>query len=143
VPVAIGEKERIDHTENAKIIEIVGEVKGKNCVIVDDFTISGGTLFELAKELKRRGAKKVIACLSHILLTAEGVENLEKSDIELLVSTDSVLNPNVNCSDRIKIISVAPLFAETIRRINNRESVSPLFDRVPMEIVQLQMELDC
>ncbi len=141
--VAIGDKERVDHSENASIVEIVGNVKGKNCVVVDDFIISGGTLFQLAKELKRRGAKKVIACLSHILLNEVGVERLEESDIELLISTDSVANPHVACSNKIKIVSVAPLFAETIRRINNRESVSPLFDKVPLDIVQLQMDLDC
>lgn len=142
-PVAIGDKERVDHSESASIVEIVGVVKDRTCVIVDDFTISGGTLFELAAELKKRGAKKVYAALSHILLNEVGVENLDKSEIELLISTDSVANPHIACSSKIKIVSVAPLFAETIRRINNRESVSPLFDKVPLDIVQLQMDLDC
>lgn len=137
LPVAIGDKERDGHDEQAKIIEIVGDVKGKNAIIVDDFSISGGTLIDLAKELKNRGAKRVIACLSHILLNEVGVANLENSEIELLISTDSVNNPTVDVSDKIRIISVAPLFAETIRRINNRESVSPLFDKVPIEIVQV------
>jgi ribose-phosphate pyrophosphokinase len=137
LPVAIGDKERIGHDEKAKIIELVGNVKGKNAVIVDDFSISGGTLIDLAHELKRRGAKGVFACLSHILLNKEGVANLENSPIELLISTDSVLNAAVDGSDKIRIISVAPLFAETIRRINNRESVSTLFDTVPLEIIQV------
>lgn len=140
--IAIGDKDRADHSEHPEIMDIIGDVKGKSCVIVDDFTISGGTLFELAKELKNRGAKKVIACLSHILLNEVGVKNLENSEIELLISTDSVANPSIEGSKKIKIISVAPLFAETIRRINNRESVSPLFDRVPIEIIQLQLDID-
>lgn len=137
LPVAIGDKERVDHSENAKNIEIIGNVKDKNCVIVDDFTISGGTLIDLAGELKLRGAKRVVACLSHILLNEEGVKKIENSEIELLVSTDTVLNPAVDKSEKIQIISVAPLFAETIRRINNRESVSPLFDKVPLEVIQV------
>ncbi len=137
VPVALGDKERTDHSENARIVEVVGDVEGKNAVIVDDFSISGGTLFHLAQELKRKGAKSIYACLSHILLNEEGVEKLNDSEIEMLISTDSVKNLDVLNSDKIKIVSVAPLFAETIRRINNRESVSPLFDRVPLEIVKV------
>lgn len=135
LPVAIGDKEREDHSENAKIIEIVGEVEGKNALIVDDFSISGGTLVDLANELKRRGAKKIIASLSHILLNEKGVKKLEGSPIEMLISTDSVNNPYVECCDKVKLISVAPLFAETIRRIHNRESVSPLFNKVPIEVL--------
>ncbi len=135
LPVAIGDKEREDHSENAKIIEIVGEVQGKNALIVDDFSISGGTLVDLANELKRRGAKKIIASLSHILLNEKGVNKLEGSPIEMLISTDSVNNPYVECCDKVKLISVAPLFAETIRRIHNRESVSPLFNKVPIEVL--------
>ncbi|QUI23564.1 ribose-phosphate diphosphokinase [Vallitalea pronyensis] len=135
LPVAIGDKEREDHSENAKIIEIVGEVKGKNALIVDDFSISGGTLVDLAIELKNRGAKKIIACLSHILLNEKGVEKLENSPIEMLISTDSVNNPYVESCDKVKLVSVAPLFAETIRRIHNRQSVSPLFKEVPIEVL--------
>ncbi len=135
LPVAIGDKEREDHLENAKIIEIVGEVEGKNALIVDDFSISGGTLVDLATELKRRGAKKIIACLSHILLNEKGIKKLKESPIEMLISTDSVNNPYVESCDKINLISVAPLFAETIRRIHNRESVSPLFNKVPVEVI--------
>jgi ribose-phosphate pyrophosphokinase len=143
-PIAIGDKERTDHSENAKCLEIVGDVEGKNAVIVDDFSISGGTLVELATALKARGAKKVIACLSHVLLNDEGVKRIEDSDIELLISTDSVNNPAVLKSKKITIVSVAPLFAETIRRINNRESVSPLFESVPVDVVeQTMLNLDC
>lgn len=137
VPLAIGDKERITHDENASIVEIVGDVKGKNAVIVDDFSISGGSLINLAAELKKRGAKKIIACISHILLNDEGVKRLMDSDIELLISTDTVNNPYIGNCDKIKIISVAPLFAETIWRINNRESVSTLFKEVPIHILDI------
>lgn len=140
VPVAIGDKERYGHDEKAKIIEIIGEIEGKNALIVDDFSISGGTLIDLAKELKKRGAKRIIACLSHILLNDEAVKRIEKSDIEMIISTDSVYNPYVVDSARIRIISVAPLFAETIRRIHDRESVSPLFDEVPKKVIVTETE---
>ncbi len=136
-PIAIGDKERIGYDENANIVEIVGDVSGKNAVIVDDFAISGGSLVNLATELKRRGAKKIIAFISHILLNDEGVRKLMESDIELLVSTDTVNNPYIGGCEKIKIISVAPLFAETIWRINNNESVSSLFKEVPIHILDI------
>lgn len=91
-PVAIGDKTRKAHDEKAEILEIIGEVKGKNTLIVDDFSISGGTLIDLAKVLKKRGAKRIAACLSHILLNETGVERIEDSPIELVISTDSVDN---------------------------------------------------
>jgi len=136
-PIAIGDKERITHDENASIVEIVGNVEGKNAVIVDDFSISGGSLVNLAAELKRRGAKKIIACISHILLNKDGVQKLMDSDIELLISTDTVNNPYLSGCDKIKIISVAPLFAETVWRIVNRKSVSTLFKEVPIHILDI------
>ncbi|WIV12752.1 ribose-phosphate diphosphokinase [Proteiniborus sp. MB09-C3] len=138
LPVAIGDKEREGHDENAKVIDIIGNVEGKNALIVDDFTISGGTLINLADELKKRGVKKIFACLSHVLLNERGVANLENSQIEKLISTDSVCNPYLLNSRKIKIISVAPLFAEAIRRIHRQESVSPLFDEVPIGVIQTE-----
>ncbi len=136
-PIAIGDKERITHDENASIVEIVGDVSGKNAVIVDDFSISGGSLVNLASELKRRGAKKIIAFISHILLNDIGIQRLVDSDIELLVSTDTVNNPYIGSCDKIKIVSVAPLFAETVWRIINKESVSKLFKEVPIHILDI------
>lgn len=136
-PVAIGDKERVNHDENSRLVEIIGDVKGKNAVIVDDFAISGGSLINLATELKRRGAKKIVACISHILLNETGVQRLMKSDIELLISTDTVNNPCVYGCSKIKIISVAPLFAETIWRIENKESVSSLFNEAPIHILDI------
>lgn len=135
VPVAIGDKERDGHDENAKIIEIVGDIEGKNALIVDDFSISGGTLIDLATELKKRGAKKIIACLSHVLLNDAAIKKVERSEIVKLISTDSVYNPSVLNCEKIKLVSVAPLFAEAIRRIHMRESVSPLFNKVPKEVL--------
>ena len=127
VPTIMGDKVRTDHSENAKILDIIGDIKNKNAIIVDDFTISGGTLINLAHELKRRGAKNIIACTSHLLLNEKGVCQINESLIDILISTDSIYNPYIKLSNKIKIITAAPLFAEAIYRIHNNESISPLF----------------
>ena len=116
------------------MLEIIGDVEGKNCLVVDDFSISGGTLVDLARELKKRGAQRIIACLSHLLLNKEAVKRIDDSDIERVIGTDSVENHWVEMSDKIRVVSVAPLIAEAIIRIHNRESVSVLFDRTPGEV---------
>jgi ribose-phosphate pyrophosphokinase len=131
VSVAIGDKTRKAHDEKAEILEIIGNVEGKNAIIVDDFSLSGGSLVDVAKGLKERGANRIIVCLSHILLNDKAVKRVEESPIELVIGTDSVDNKAVLNSDKIRIVSVAPLFAEAVLRIHERESVSPLFDGVP------------
>ncbi len=134
--VAIGDKMRPDHHENAEILGLIGDVQGKNALIVDDFSISGGTLINLAKALKERGANRIYACLTHLMLTVAGVSKLEQSPIELLIGTDSVANPNIAASAKIKLISVAPLFAEAVQCIHAHESMSPLFMKVPEEVIK-------
>jgi len=127
-PMAVGEKVRRGHDEKAEVLEIMGEVAGRDCVVVDDFTISGGTLADLARGLKDRGAQRIICVLSHCLIRPEGIRRIEDSPIELIAVTDSVDNPWSKCHPKFHTVSVAPLFAETIRRIHDRESVSTLFD---------------
>lgn len=134
-PVAIGDKTRLAHDECAKVLELIGDVEGKNCMIVDDFTISGGTLIDIAEVLKRRGAKRVIACLAHNMLRENGVQRINESPIEMLISTDTVENPFILSSPKMVTVSVAPLFAEAILRIHERVSVSPLFKHVPPKVV--------
>lgn len=134
--VAISDKMRKAHDEKAKIIEIIGEVKGKDALIVDDFTISAGTLVDLAGELKRRGALRIYACVSHLLLNPAGIKRIEESPIEKLLGTDSVDNPYVAGSPKIKVVSVAPLFAEAIARIHTHDSISPLFTKVPEKVLK-------
>lgn len=134
-PLAIGDKTRKDHSERAEIMELIGDVRGKTAIMIDDFSISGGTLVELAKTLVERGASRVIACLSHIVLSKEAVKRIEDSPIELLIGTDSIHNPHIAGCSKIKVVSVAPLFGEAISRIHNRESVSPLFDKVPDKLI--------
>ncbi|MGI5918971.1 MAG: ribose-phosphate diphosphokinase [Christensenellales bacterium] len=133
--VAIGDKMRCGHDENAHVLSIIGDVKDKNCMIVDDFTVSGGTLVDMAYALKERGAKRIIACLSHVVLREKGVRAIEESPIEMLIGTDSVQNPYLAKSSKFVTVSVAPLFAEAVLRIHEKESVSPLFSKVPKKVV--------
>jgi ribose-phosphate pyrophosphokinase len=127
-PMAVGEKVRRGHDEKAEVLEIMGEVRGHDCVVVDDFTISGGTLADLARGLKERGARRIIAVLSHCLIRPEGIARIENSPIETVAVTDSVDNPWSKNHPRFQTVSAAPLIAEAIRRIHERESVSGMFD---------------
>lgn len=128
-PVAIGDKMRSGHDENAKVLEIIGEVKGKNCLIVDDFSISGGTLIDIALGLKDKGANRIYAALSHNVLNAKGIQRIEDSPIEVLISTDTVDCPEAKNSKKIKIISAAPMFAQSVKVIHDRAPMSNLFKR--------------
>ena len=141
LPIAIGDKERVDHTENASILEVIGEVKDKDCLIVDDFTISGGTLVNLADSLVARGARSIRAMLSHNIISAAGVRKINASPIQTVYSTDTVSNPNIVGEEKFKTISVAPMFAETIMRYYNYESVNDMFNKLPDEVVQAGFEL--
>ncbi len=125
--LAIADKERIDHTETARVVDLIGEVSGRTALIVDDFTASAGTLAEVADCLVDRGARTVYAAVSHGVFAGEAMKRLDDSPIAKLLTTDSVENHPVDLSEKVQIVSVAPLFAEAIRRIHNRESVSVLF----------------
>lgn len=128
VPTVIGDKERKANDEKAEILEIIGDVNGKNVIIVDDFTTTCGTLVELAKGLNKLGCKDIYACVSHGLLQEKGLNALEKSHIKELIVTDSIYNDMTLSHPKVTTISVAPLFAQVIKRIHKRESISSLFE---------------
>jgi len=135
LPVAIGDKARKGgHHEDAEVLELIGNVKGKNAIVVDDFSITGGTLADLGKFIKNKGARKVYACLSHMPLSEKGVKRLEESPYELIISTDSIYNKRVIKSDKFRCISVAPLFAEAVSRLHNCSSLNDLFDKVSSKL---------
>jgi ribose-phosphate pyrophosphokinase len=127
-PLAIAEKRRADHTESAEVVELIGSVDGRTALIVDDFTITGGTLVDAARVVVERGASEVYAAVSHGLLTGPAIERLDASPIERLFMTDSVETQPVALPSKVEVISVAGLFGEAIRRIARRESVSSLFE---------------
>jgi ribose-phosphate pyrophosphokinase len=127
VSIAIADKERIDHNERATIMQIIGDVKEKTVVIVDDFTISGGTLADVSVKLMEHGVREVYAFVTHGVLAKGSIERIDTSPIRRLFITDTVENQPVQFSSKIEVVSVASLFAEAIKRIHHRESISEMF----------------
>ena len=125
--IAIADKNRPDHNETTEVLDIIGSVVGKTAFIVDDFTLSGGTLSEVAHKLMEQGAKAVYAAVSHGPITQQGMQRIDSSPIKKLLITDTVENQPVVFSDKVEVVSVAPLFGEAIKRIYNRESISAMF----------------
>jgi len=125
--LAIIDKRRPRPNE-AKVMHIIGEVKGRTCVLMDDLVDTAGTLCEAAAALKSHGAKKVVAYCTHPVLSGAAVERIEKSQLDELVVTDTIpLRPEAKACKRIRLLSVAELLAETMRRVATEDSVSSLF----------------
>jgi len=112
----------------AKVMNIIGDVKGRSCIIIDDLVDTAGTLCRAAGALKEHGAAQVVAYCTHPVLSGPAVENISNSELDELVVTDTIplSDEAANCG-RIRQLSIAELLAETIRRINNEESVSSLY----------------
>jgi ribose-phosphate pyrophosphokinase len=127
-PVVYGNKTRRAHDERAEMLEVVGEVAGKNVLIVDDFTISGGTLIEMAVACKERGARDVFACVTHGVFGKGSAAKIARSPIKELVLTDTIGYRFESLAPCCRVVSVASLFAEAILSIHRRESVSRLFE---------------
>jgi ribose-phosphate pyrophosphokinase len=125
--IAIGDKQRKAHNERAEVLEIIGDVRGKTALIVDDFTISAGTLADAASKLIERGANAVYAAVTHGVFGEGSMERLDRSPIQRLLVTDSIETQPVTFSSKVEVVSIAPLLGEAIRRIHNRESISNLF----------------
>ena len=112
----------------SEVMNIVGNVKNKNCVIVDDIIDSGGTIVNAAKALKEKGAKDVYVFITHAVLSGQAVNKIESSQIKKLVTTDTIDNSKkIGSSKKIEIISLAPMISEAMKRIANSTSVSSLF----------------
>ncbi len=106
---------------------LIGEIRGKNVLMVDDLTETAGTLTSAASLLRKKGAEKVFACVSHALLNDVGIQRLRKSRIDELITTDTVLRPAIE-GVNITTLSVAGLLGEAIKRINTNSSVTSLFE---------------
>ena len=124
--LAIVAKRRKSATE-VESMALIGEIKGKNALLVDDLTETAGTLTEAAALLKKRGAKQIVACVSHAILGETGIERLRKSAIDELITTDTVQRPAID-GVKITTLSVAGLLGEAIKRIHNNSSVNSLFE---------------
>jgi ribose-phosphate pyrophosphokinase len=108
-------------------MNVVGDVEGQTCIIVDDMVDTGGTLIKAAQTLRDRGAKRVVACCVHPVLSGDSRARLNDSAIEEFVVTDTVPHEYAQRGDKFTAVSVASLFAEAIRRIHSDDSVSSLF----------------
>ncbi|MCX7805787.1 MAG: ribose-phosphate diphosphokinase [Planctomycetota bacterium] len=125
--LAIGYKQRTAHDENARAIEIVGDVAGKTVLLVDDFTISGGTLISVAGKAIEKGARDVYAAISHGVFAKGAAAKIDASPLKRVYVTDTVETQPETLPKKVSVVSAASLFAEAIRRIHNRESISVLF----------------
>ena len=125
-PLAIVAKKRKSASE-VEVLRVVGEVKGHDVLLVDDLLETAGTVTRAAEALKQKGAKRVFAAVSHTVLNPAALDRLKKSQLEELVTTDTVLHSKVN-GFKLTELTVAPLLGEAIQRIHNSESVSSLFE---------------
>ncbi|MBU4343013.1 MAG: ribose-phosphate pyrophosphokinase [Candidatus Omnitrophica bacterium] len=126
-PMAVIDKRRISG-EDTEVMNILGEVEGKNAIIVDDIAATAGSLVEAASALKRQGAKDVYAAITHPVLSGPALKRIASSAIKKLFVTNTIPVEDGKRHKKIKVLSIAPLLAEAIKRIHNEESVSCLFD---------------
>ena len=126
-PMAIIDKRRPEPGV-AEVMNLIGDVKGKTCILVDDMVDTAGSLTEGARALKKFGAKEIYACCTHPILTDPALSRIAQSDITELVVTNTIPLPPAKKHPKIKVLSIAPILAETILRIYNDWSVSQLFD---------------
>jgi len=127
IPLAIVDKRRIN-TESIEIMNLLGEVKGKNALIIDDMVATAGSLVEAAAALKKFGAKDIYAAVTHPVLSGPAMKRIDGSVIKKLFVTDTIPLDEQKRHKKIKVLSIAPLLAEAIKRIHNEESISCLFD---------------
>ncbi len=127
VDLAIIDKRR-PQPNVAEVMHIIGEVEGRNCVIIDDIVDTAGTLCLAANALKAAGAASVHAYTTHAVLSGKAIDNLNASKLDKLIVTDTIpLSERARQCDRIEVVSLAPLLAEAIRRVSEEESLSEMF----------------
>jgi ribose-phosphate pyrophosphokinase len=125
-PIAFGYKRRSSDDE-VEVIAVSGDVKGRDCVVVEDIITTGGTIAKLATALRSQGANKVLVAATHPVLTGNAVERLKNAGIDDVIVTDSVPIPPEKLGPPLTVLSVAPLLAEAIIRVHENRSVSELF----------------
>ena len=127
VDLAIIDKRR-PKANQSEVMHIIGDIEGRNCVLVDDMVDTAGTLCHAAKALKDHGAAQVFAYCTHPILSGKAIENISNSVLDQLVVTNTIpLSPAAAACDRIRQLDMAPIVAEAMRRISNEESISAMF----------------
>lgn len=127
LPIVIIEKRR-PRANVAEVMNVIGDVEGKSVILCDDIIDTGGTITNASNVLKERGAKKIYGCATHGVLSGPAVSRIEESSLEKFVITDTIPLPDSKRISKIEVVSVAPMLAEAMRRINSNLSVSKLFD---------------
>jgi ribose-phosphate pyrophosphokinase len=127
MPFAVLDKKR--HVANqVEVLNVIGEVEGKNVLIRDDIVDTAGTLTQAAEFLIKLGAKEIYACCTHAVLSGRALESIERSPIRKVIISDTINTENRRLSGKFEILSISSIFGETIRRIHEGESVSSLFE---------------
>jgi ribose-phosphate pyrophosphokinase len=126
-PIAIIDKRR-PMANVSEVMNVIGDIEGKTVVLIDDLIDTAGTITNGADALVDRGATDVYACCTHPVLSGQAIERIRKSAIKELIVLDTIYLPEEKMDPKMKVLSVAPLFAESIRRIFNNDSISSLFD---------------
>jgi len=125
-PLAVIEKRRVENKPTARVLNLIGRVRGKNAIIVDDEIDTGGSLAGAYAILRKRGAQEIYACASHGVFSPPAVERLSALDFSEIVVTDTVLIPPEKQMRHLRVLSVAPMLGEVIRRIHRGESVGAM-----------------
>ena len=126
-PIAIVDKRRPEPNKS-EIMNIIGDIEGKNCILMDDMIDTAGTITNAANALKDLGALSVNACATHAVLSGPAIERIQSSAIEELVLLNTIPLPEEKKTDKMKVISVTPLFAEAMTRVFTNGSISTLFE---------------
>ena len=128
IDIAIIDKRR-PKPNVSQVMHLIGEVEGRDCIIIDDMVDTGGTLCKAADALKERGAKSVLAYATHPVLSGSAYDNITNSKIDEIVVTDSIpLTDKIKSTGKVRTLTLAPMLAEAIRRITNEESISAMFE---------------
>lgn len=124
--LAIVDKRRLSESATA-VMHIMGDISGKNAIIVDDLVATAGSLVEAASALRKHGCPQIYAAITHPVLSGPAIERIEKSELKQIVVCDTIAIPECKQNHKIKVLSIAPLLGEAIKRIHTEESVSSLF----------------
>ena len=127
-PIALIDKRRIGNQDKVEATNIIGDVKDKNAIIFDDEIDTGGSIIQAAEIIRKHGSKEIYAGCTHGILSDNAVEKLQKSEFKEIVITDTVPLTKEKQIDKIKIVSVAPLFAQAIKRINEAKPLGELYN---------------
>ncbi|MGB9721025.1 MAG: ribose-phosphate diphosphokinase [bacterium] len=129
IPIAIIDKRRTGPNQSM-VVNVIGEVKGKNAIIYDDMIDTGGTIVDAAEALAKKGVKTIYVCVVHGIFSRDAISRLNKSPINEIAVTNTLKISKEKMIDKLRILSIAHLLAEAIKRIHNNESISSLFKEV-------------